>query len=244
MFTLYHGAVAASSLKCLLALAEKSLTFQSRYLDLAKFEQHEPWFVALNPEGQVPVLEHDGRVISDSSAINEYLEDIVTGAARLRPLDPYQTALMRRWNRYIDEHVMESVSMHGWNLFMGQITRAIEPDRFEALIQRIPLARQRAKWRASREGFAPASLAGALEKLIEAGAAIEKQLTKTAWLAGSDYTLADVNLYAVAGRDLPLLFPDMFTQERYPRLFEWMARMSARPAVTAASEVKLNEINF
>jgi hypothetical protein len=27
-------------------------------VELHRFEQHEPWFVARNPDGQVPVLDH------------------------------------------------------------------------------------------------------------------------------------------------------------------------------------------
>ena len=60
MMKLYHAEPAANSLKALLSFKEKGLEFESVYVDLHKFEQHEPWFVAINPEGQVPVLDHDG----------------------------------------------------------------------------------------------------------------------------------------------------------------------------------------
>ena len=50
-----HAEPAANSLKALLSFKEKSLESESVYVDLHKFEQHEPWFVWINPEGQVPV---------------------------------------------------------------------------------------------------------------------------------------------------------------------------------------------
>ena len=56
----YHAEPAANSLKSMIPLIEKGLEFQSVYVDLHKFEQHADWFVAINPEGQVPVLDHDG----------------------------------------------------------------------------------------------------------------------------------------------------------------------------------------
>jgi glutathione S-transferase len=74
MLKLYHAEPAANSLKALLSFKEKGLEFESVYVDLHKFEQHEPWFVAINPEGQVPVLDHDGVIITHTTVIGEYLE--------------------------------------------------------------------------------------------------------------------------------------------------------------------------
>ena len=53
MMKLYHAEPAANSLKALVSFKEKGLEFESIYVDLHKFEQHEPWFIAINPEGQV-----------------------------------------------------------------------------------------------------------------------------------------------------------------------------------------------
>ena len=88
MLKLYHAEPAANSLKALISFKEKGLEFESVYVDLHKFEQHEPKFLALNPEGQVPVLDHDGVIVTHSSVINEYLEDAFPDAPPLRPADP------------------------------------------------------------------------------------------------------------------------------------------------------------
>src|SRR5689334_23202627 len=85
MLKLYHAEPLANSLKSLIALKEKELPFESIYVDLHKFEQHEPWFVKINPEGQVPVLDHDGALITHTTVINEYLEDAFPDAPPLRP---------------------------------------------------------------------------------------------------------------------------------------------------------------
>ena len=45
----YHAEPVANSLKSMIPLKEKGLDFKSRYIDLHKFEQHEPWFLELNP---------------------------------------------------------------------------------------------------------------------------------------------------------------------------------------------------
>jgi glutathione S-transferase len=73
-------------MKSLLCLKEKGLEFVSHYVDLLRFEQHQPDFVKVNPNGQVPVLVHDGAVITESAVINEYLDDAFPEVP-LRPAD-------------------------------------------------------------------------------------------------------------------------------------------------------------
>ena len=91
----YHAEPLANSLKSMLPLFEKGLAFESVYVNLHKFEQHQPWFVAINPDGQVPVLDHDGTIITQTSVINEYLEDAFPELPPLRPNTPVGNARMR-----------------------------------------------------------------------------------------------------------------------------------------------------
>src|SRR5262245_66482200 len=100
MLKLYHAEPAANSLKTLISFKEKGLEFESCYVDLHKFEQHEPWFVAINPEGQVPVLDHDGTIITHTTVIGEYLEDAFPDAPPPRPAYPVRTARTRIWEQY------------------------------------------------------------------------------------------------------------------------------------------------
>jgi glutathione S-transferase len=137
MLKLYHAEPAANSLKAMIYLYEKELPFESRYVDLHKFEQHEPWFVAINPEGQVPVLDDDGEIITHTTVIGEYLEDRFPNAPRLRPNTPAGNARVRYWNKFVDEHVMNYVSMWGWHRMVGVIARGIESGEFEKLVERI-----------------------------------------------------------------------------------------------------------
>ena len=98
MVELYHAEPVANSMKVLLCLKEKALPFVSHYVDLLRFEQHRPEFVAINPNGQVPVLVHDGAVINESTVINEYLDEVFPAVA-LRPADPAARARIDARNR-------------------------------------------------------------------------------------------------------------------------------------------------
>jgi glutathione S-transferase len=56
-----------------LALLEKGLDFLHTEVDLTDKPE---WFLIISPLGQVPVIRHEDRFVSDSSVILEYLEDV------------------------------------------------------------------------------------------------------------------------------------------------------------------------
>lgn len=232
----YHAEPAANSLKSMICLKEKGLEFQSCYVDLHKFEQHSDWFVAINPEGQVPVLVHDGAVITQTTVINEYLDDVFPDLP-LRPFDAVGKARVRAWNKFVDEHVMNYVSMHGWHRMVGVIARSIDSGEFEKLVERIPLPDQRKKWQTARSGFSEADLAHAIEKIVYACAKVEKQLGESAWIAGDMFTTADANFYSMCGMMVERMFPELEVATNYPRLVDWRERMNERPGVKAALEM-------
>lgn len=230
----YHAEPAANSLKSMIILFEKELEFESVYVDLHKFEQHSEWFVKINPEGQVPVLDHDGAIITHTTVINEYLEDAFPDTPPMRPADPLGKARMRYWNKFVDEHVMNYVSMHGWHRMVGVIARSIEGGEFEKLLENIPLPDQRKKWATARSGFSDADLANAIEKIVYACAKVEKQLADNTWIAGQMCTSADANFYSMCGMMVERMFPELEVAKNYPRLCDWRERMEQRPGVRKA----------
>jgi glutathione S-transferase len=67
---------------------------------------------------------------------------------------------------------------------------------------------------------------------------MEKALAGDAWLAGPDYSLADINLMPYVARLEYLGLLDLWTSER-PRVMEWWARARARPAFRQAIDEPL-----
>lgn len=57
-----------------LAIAEKGLQCVEYDVSLPLSEHNEPWFMHLNPTGEVPVLVHNDNVICDLTQIMDYLE--------------------------------------------------------------------------------------------------------------------------------------------------------------------------
>jgi len=233
MLELYHAEPVANSMKPLICLKEKGLDFVSRYVDLLRFEQHDPAFVKINPNGQVPVLVHNGAVITESTVINEYLEDVFPEVP-LRPADPVARARMRVWSKFVDEYFCPALSMIGWHLMVRRIAKAIAKDEFEKLLERIPLPEQRQKWATvAGESFTEEQLADSRRRCGLSIQRMESILAKYKWLADDEYSLADLNSYSmVAG--MPRLMPEHMNGNNAPRALEWLARMDERPAVKAA----------
>lgn len=58
-----------------MALHEKNLPFESHIVNIIQGTQYQPWFLQINPKGEIPVLQDTGKLIPDSSRIIDYLED-------------------------------------------------------------------------------------------------------------------------------------------------------------------------
>jgi glutathione S-transferase len=233
MLELYHAEPMANSLKALLGLNEKGVAFASRFVNLHNFEQHEPAFVRINPNGQVPVLVHDGKVITESTCINEYVDEVFEGPA-LKPADAYDRARMRFWTKFVDEYFSPSLSHIAWHFMIRNITDQLSAEDFEAKLARIPLKEQRDKWRTTaRQGYTKEQLDEWRRQVRVSIARFEQQLSQTRWLAGNTYSLADIAVFSMA-LHLPTRWTDDVNAQCTPHLLDWHARVASRPAVKKA----------
>ena len=93
---LYHFPLSGHAHRARLFLSLLDLPHQVIDVDLANGEHKQAPFLAINPFGQVPVLEDDGVYISDSNAILVYLAKKAGRSAWL-PEDPLGAAQVQRW---------------------------------------------------------------------------------------------------------------------------------------------------
>lgn len=70
---LYMAERSGNAYKARLLLSLLKIPYEKIAIDLAKREHKQPEYLKLNPRGQVPVLEDDGRVIWDSTAVLVYI---------------------------------------------------------------------------------------------------------------------------------------------------------------------------
>lgn len=70
--------------------------YETVAIDLAKREQKQPQYLTLNPRGQVPVLEDDGKVFWGSTAALVYIAR-KHGGEKWLPTDPFGMAEVMQW---------------------------------------------------------------------------------------------------------------------------------------------------
>ena len=94
--TLYSYWRSSAAYRVRIALHLKGLEFETVPVHLLRNggEQLSAAYLALNPQGRVPVLAHGGRVLTQSMAICEYLDDIFPDCPLL-PADPFSRAQAR-----------------------------------------------------------------------------------------------------------------------------------------------------
>ncbi|MDE1164997.1 MAG: maleylacetoacetate isomerase [Pseudomonas sp.] len=110
LYTYYRS---TSSYRVRIALALKGLSVQAVPINLLKGQQRQPDYLALNPQGRVPMLELDsGERLLQSPAIIEYLEECYPTPTLLVG-DPLQRARARGVAALIgcDVHPLHNVSV-------------------------------------------------------------------------------------------------------------------------------------
>ena len=229
MLKLYHWEPNANSGKPMLALAEKGVEYESHYLDLLKFDQHQPEYLKINPDGTIPAMVHGDLVLTESTPMMEYVDEAFPGPP-LRPADPKARWRMRWWMRWFDSYFAPSLSMIGWSIFVGPAVRKRDPKELEAAIERIPLESRKIAWRkAMFNQFSDAELAESRRRVAFATDALEKHLGEHAWIAGKTFSLGDINGFNL-GYALPLSQPERCNDEKTPHIMEWLRKISERPA--------------
>lgn len=224
---LWHWEPNGSSLKTLLCLHEKGLAFESRYVDLLNFEQYREDFLSLNPEGQVPVLVHNGRVLTESQFINEYLDEVFE-ASPLRPRSPADLWRMRVWGKFAGEVLEPAACTLGCRAHLTPVLR--DRDIARAL-ERMPLVERQRAWRtAADDAYGEALIADSRRKVKLAAEKLEQRLDGNDWLAGTAFSLADIELFATFNA-LEDLTPDLVDPRAAPRTTEWLERVRQRAAV-------------
>ncbi|MFK3971702.1 glutathione S-transferase family protein [Pseudomonas sp. NPDC087358] len=94
---LYHVPLSGHSHRAQLMLSLLGLEPEIHLIDLANGGQKSAEFLALNAFGQVPVLDDNGTIIADSTAILVYLAKTYDASGKWLPTDALTAAQVQRW---------------------------------------------------------------------------------------------------------------------------------------------------
>jgi glutathione S-transferase len=199
MWTLYHQWLSPLCRKVRLFLLEKKIDFDMR---LEPVWERRPEFLALNPAGEVPVLEGtDGMILADSQAIVEYLEEI-TLEPPLIGRDAGERAEARRLTAWFDRKFNAEVTENlVGEKVVNRLLRVGQPDS-----------------RAIRAGHLNIH-----HHLQYIGFLMERRT----WLAGDRLTVAD--LTAAAHLSCIDYLGDV-PWEQHEEAKTWYARIKSRPS--------------
>src|SRR5437899_351630 len=228
-FTLYNAPQSTCSQRVRFVLNAKGLPFEEVKLDLLEGDQLKPDYLALNPNGVVPTLEHDGNIVIDSSVIIEYLDEIAPEPESFTPRDPVARARMRALMRFIDEMPAAAVRVPTFNLAFLPRFAAMSEQEFVAFAESKPL-RKEFMLKMGREGFSEKDMNEALDRLGRTLMRMESAIRSSGgpWLQGKRPTLADVAVMPAIVRMADLGLDTMWKEK--PLIARWFDAIRSHPA--------------
>ena len=198
MFELYHHGSSVCAAKVRLVLGEKGLDWTGHYVDILKGEQFDPVYMKLNPKAVVPTLVHDGLVVTESTVICEYLDDVALTPA-LRPSAAAERAAMRLWTKAVDEDMHPACAEITFACCHRHIVHRLGPDGVKQFLDSTPAQSVTAQWHARKKeivmsGFDAPDIARPFALYDRYLQKMEDTLADSRWLTGDTFSLADVGM--------------------------------------------------
>ena len=208
---LYDFALAPNPRRVRMFLAEKGIEVPSVQVNTRESEQFGETFRAINPYSQVPALElDDGTIITESVAICRYFEE-THPEPPLMGRDAKDKAIVEMWNRRAELEGYMAVSETARNALPMFADRGLAG--MPGGVPQIPALVERGKARFGR--FV---------------AHIDERLGDSAYLAGDDFTIADITAFVTiefSGR------ADLGIPDDCANVARWHAQVAARPSAEA-----------
>ena len=223
---LYHFWLSSCSQRVRVVLAEKNLEWVDHPVDIspAGMEHATEEYQSINPNGVVPTLVDDGRVIIESIDIIAYLDERFPEPSLL-PENPAMRDEMSRWMKKADEsqHSIKTLT-HEFLLKSGRMNA----EQLEAFLQQHqnPELCEFMRVFCSEEGIPRAEVESELAIQHEAFKQLDNVLDGNNWLVGDSFSLADIAWIPNVRRLQLMGYP----LELHPALSAWFARIQKRPS--------------
>jgi len=230
MLTLFHYDRSTAAQRVRLTLEEKQIAWKSVVVDTARGDADNlpPDYYKYNPKGLVPAIVHNGRAVSESIIIQEYLDDAFP-IPPLRPEDPHERARMRLWMRKIDDGIHVASRTIGVCLVNRHDYLAKSPEQLQKYYAKMRDAVRRNNDKINIEhGLASPLLPDALGQFRRLFEEMDHYLQSHAWLAGDSISLADLALVVYAERMGSFQMTPLWAHLTH--FNEWVARLKARPS--------------
>src|SRR6478735_9877268 len=233
MLDVYTWEPNANSGKPLFCLHEKGVPFTYHYIDMGAYEHHAPEFLAINPDGTIPAIVHDGFTMTESTPAMEYIDEAFAGPG-LRPEDPFRRWEMRILLSYMDNAIAPSLAMIASNRLAAPRFVGQDPAELRRKLDRIPLPERRATWeKLMFQATPPDDIAESERRVADAISRFDGILGRREWIASTTFSLADIGIFATF-YSLPTAREDQVNDAATPHLMRWLRACHARPGLQAA----------
>ena len=228
MIELYHNGMSTCSQKVRLTLAEKGQEFTSHHFNLRAGDQHHPDYLRLNPNGVVPTIIHDDKIIYESAVIDEYLDEVFPDPP-LHSADPYERARMRIWVKQLDEGLhAASATISACIAFRYQFMEGKTDAELKKTLDGYVDPGKRARMTENvMQGVDSSFFKPAIKRVVKMLDEMQESLSGGAWLTGDTYSLADIALTPYVTR-VAHLQQDWMIASR-PLVADWLDRIRTRP---------------
>jgi glutathione S-transferase len=245
MITFYQFGNSVCCQKVRITMNEKGLAWEPVEVNLFRNEQYSPEYLKINPKGVVPTLIHDGKPITESTLICEYLDDVYPDPP-LVPKDPFLRANMRQWSKLVDEGLHEGISEISFSAMFRERLRNSTPEEREVRFRNIGDPRRRDRFKSTYEyGTQSPFVLHAVAAYYKMFKLLEKALTEGGpWILGVSPSLADINLMPYVARLEFLGLLEVWTEDR-PAVRAWWQRAHEWPSYIAgiAAPMKQHELD-
>jgi len=232
---LWHAGLSTCSQRARITLAELGLGFESHLVDLHAGENATEAYQQIHPNGVVPAMVHDGTLVIESIDIIAYLDETL-GHGQLRPASQEQdiARLLKQANEAQPQLKLCTFE------FLFQAAPSV-PESVAEEFQKT----HKNEWlkqfhKDYRSGFERSRVHEAVND-VHADFQMLDQLCSDgrAWLAGPDFSLADIAWMPNFHRFELIGWPF----DRYPELKRWFAAASGRDSYhTALQEWEPQEL--
>lgn len=231
---LYHHPYSVESQKVRLALEERNIDYTSYHVNPVTGKNMDPSFFRMNPTAKVPVFQNGSHVIFNTIEIIQYIERIAlvsSGSGIITQSNKKVVEWMykiQEWNPkfFTLSHIPEK-----YNIFISKFIRRViiarmseAPDLATAYHTKLKEA-----YETEDKLRDPQVVQTSEQHLIKLLDEIETQLEETLYLAGDDFTLADVMLVPILAR-LTLLGLEKTYISCRPKLAEYWILVQTRPS--------------
>ena len=227
--------------KVRIVLAEKKLKWKDNHLNLFKGEARTEEYKKLNPNGVVPtIITENGTIIIESTVITEYLDEAFSSPP-LKPTTPFSKAAMRLWTKQLDESIHASTaSVSNAIAFRHAHIEGKSEEEIKMHYDAIPdpIRRERL-WDLAVNGIASKYFSTSIFRFEKLFTDIEITLSENKWLAGNDFSLADIAFIPYITRFNHLNLLGLL--DRRPNIHDWYDKIRKRGSYNLAIEDRLED---